>query len=75
MVQQKLRIKECRFCNKNSSSDIDFKDIAMLKYFITEKGKILPRRITGCCSKHQRTIAGAIKRARHAALLPFQAEA
>ena len=73
-MAQRFKIKECRFCSKKNSGDIDFKDIALLKYYTTEKGKILPRRITGCCSKHQRTVAAAIKRARHAALLPFQAE-
>lgn len=74
-MAQRMRIKECKFCSKKNSSEIDYKDVALLKYYTTEKGKILPRRITGCCSKHQRSVAAAIKRARHAALLPFQAEA
>jgi small subunit ribosomal protein S18 len=53
---------------------IDFKDMERLSRFITEKGKILGRRITGNCAKHQRALARAIKRARHAALLSFQLE-
>ena len=70
-----LRIRSCRFCKKKKiNRTIDFKDIELLQNFTTEKGKIFPRRISGCCAKHQRMIAAAIKRARHAALLPFQAE-
>ncbi len=73
MFRQKIR--SCRFCAKNKAEEsIDFKNIELLKNFITEKGKIFPRRISGCCAKHQRMIAAAIKRARHAALLPFQAD-
>jgi small subunit ribosomal protein S18 len=71
----RFKIKECRFCSKKSSSVIDYKDTMLLKNFTTNKGKILPRRITGCCAKHQRAVSAAIKRARHVALLPFQAEA
>jgi len=71
----KMRIKSCQFCkDKKVDVVIDYKDSAMLRNFTTEKGKILPRRISGCCARHQRMIAAAIKRARHAALLPFQAE-
>ena len=51
--------------------EIDYKNPAMLRRFITEQGKILPRRITGTCSKHQRTLVTAIKRARNIALLPY----
>lgn len=71
----RFKVKECRFCAKSTSTAIDYKDIALLKNYTTDKGKILPRRITGCCAKHQRSIASAIKRARHVALLPFKAEA
>lgn len=53
---------------------IDFKDVELLKKFITERGKILPRRVTGTCAKYQRKLAIAIKRARHMALLPFVKE-
>ncbi|EEX76111.1 ribosomal protein S18 [Selenomonas sputigena ATCC 35185] len=53
---------------------IDYKDVAKLRRFITERGKILPRRISGNCAKHQRQVTLAIKRARNIALLPFTAE-
>lgn len=64
--------KPCRFCNQKLK--IDYKDIDVLRRFITERGKILPRRITGTCAKHQRAIALAIKQARSIALLPFVAD-
>ena len=64
--------KVCLFCQEKS--EIDYKDTAKLKKFIAEGGKILPRRMTGTCAKHQRVVASAIKRARVAALLPFTAE-
>jgi len=64
--------KICRFCIQKLK--IDYKDADMLRKFITERGKILPRRITGTCAKHQRFLAQAIKRARIIALLPFVAE-
>ena len=64
------RRKVCRFCaDKNVL--IDYKDPATLKYFITDRGKIIPRRISGNCAKHQRAIATAVKRARMIALMPF----
>ena len=53
---------------------IDYKDVAKLKRYMSERGKILPRRMTGTCAKHQRQLTEAIKRARHVALLPFTAE-
>jgi small subunit ribosomal protein S18 len=64
------RRKICRFC-ADSSLIIDYKDPKALKYFITERGKIIPRRISGTCAKHQRSLTHAIKRARTIALLPF----
>jgi small subunit ribosomal protein S18 len=64
------RRKVCRFC-ADSKLQIDYKDPKGLKYFITERGKIIPRRISGTCAKHQRTLTMAIKRARAIALLPF----
>jgi small subunit ribosomal protein S18 len=64
--------KVCRFCTQKLK--IDYKDADVLRRFITERGKILPRRITGTCAKHQRAVAEAIKRARIIALLPFVAE-
>lgn len=62
--------KVCPFC-QDKSTGIDYKDVAKLKRFVTEKGKILPRRQTGICSGHQRQLAEAVKRARMVALLPF----
>jgi small subunit ribosomal protein S18 len=62
--------KSCRFC-EDKKIKIDYKDAQMLKDFITERGKMLPRRITGTCSRHQRALAVEIKRARMIALLPF----
>lgn len=64
------RKKVCRFCAEKSAK-VDFKDQATLKYFVTERGKIIPRRISGNCAKHQRQIAVAIKRARGIALIPY----
>lgn len=66
------RKKVCRFCAEKNAK-VDFKDQATLKYFVTERGKIIPRRISGCCAKHQREVATAIKRARGLALLPYNA--
>ena len=65
--------KVCLFC-ADKSKVIDYKDAATLKRFVTEKGKILPRRQTGVCAMHQRELAVAIKRARIMALLPFKGE-
>lgn len=64
------RRKVCRFC-ADSSMAIDYKNPKSLKYFITERGKIIPRRISGTCAKHQRSLTSAIKRARTIALLPY----
>ncbi|MFQ6617186.1 MAG: 30S ribosomal protein S18 [Fidelibacterota bacterium] len=62
--------KICRFC-ENKEELIDYKNIKILRKFITEQGKIIPSRISGNCSKHQRQISRAIKRARNIALLPY----
>ncbi len=64
------RRKVCRFC-ADSTLVINYKDSKSLKYFITERGKIIPRRISGTCASHQRALTMAIKRARSIALLPF----
>jgi len=64
----------CRFC-EGKEAYIDYKDEKRLHRFITEQGKIIPKRITGTCSKHQRQLATALKRARHLALLPYVSEA
>ncbi len=67
------RRKVCAFC-VDKVENIDYKDAAKLRRFITERGKILPRRISGNCAKHQRQVTVAIKRARNIALLPFTAD-
>jgi small subunit ribosomal protein S18 len=68
--QARFKRKSCRFCaNKNLA--IDYKDADLLSKFITDRGKILPRRITGNCARHQRLVARQIKRARIIAILPF----
>ena len=64
------RRKICRFC-ADKTMHIDYKDMKTLKYFTTERGKIIPRRISGNCAKHQREVTSAIKRARNIAILPF----
>lgn len=61
--------KVCVFCGKDNK--IDYKDVAKLHKYVSESGKILPRRITGTCAKHQRALTVAIKRARHLALMPY----
>ncbi len=67
------RPRECQFCTDKNAS-IDYKQTEVLRRFITDDGKIRPRRQTGVCAKHQRALAVAIKRARHLALLPFTGE-
>ena len=67
------RKKVCVFCGKENS-EIDYKDAAKLKKYVSERGKILPRRITGNCAKHQRALTVAIKRARHVAIMPYVQE-
>ena len=64
------RRKVCVFC-ADSQMKIDYKDVKTLNHFITERGKILPRRISGNCAKHQRELTTAIKRSRNIALMPF----
>ena len=62
--------KVCQFC-VDKVDYIDYKDVARLRRFMSERAKILPRRVTGTCARHQRDLTAAIKRARHLALLPF----
>lgn len=64
------RRRGCNYCSDDAPS-IDYKDPQSLKYFVSERGKIVPRRISGACAKHQRAIQLAVKRARNIALLPF----
>ena len=72
-VKRVPRKKVCAFCQAKAE-DIDYKDINTLKKYSAEGGKILPRRMTGTCAKHQRVLAKAIKRARLVDLLPFKGE-
>jgi small subunit ribosomal protein S18 len=65
--------KVCVFCVEKID-EVDYKDAGKLKKFVTEKGKIMPRRITGTCAKHQRILAEAIKRARFMAFLPYKGD-
>ena len=64
------RKKVCVFCGKENN-EIDYKDVAKLKKYVSERGKILPRRTTGACAKHQRDITTAVNRCRHIAMLPY----
>jgi len=64
------RRKVCRFCAEKNLP-IDYKDLKTLRFFTTERGKIIPRRITGNCARHQRALTQAIKRTRHLALMPY----
>lgn len=70
---RKAKKKVCQFC-VDKVEYIDYKDVAKLRRFVSERAKILPRRITGTCAKHQRQLTTAIKRARHIALLPYSAD-
>lgn len=65
--------RECQFCT-DKNAVIDYKQVEVLRRYISDEGKIRPRRQTGACAKHQRELARAIKRARHLALLPFSGE-
>jgi len=65
--------KVCQFC-VDKAQDIDYKDIAKIRRYTSERAKILPRRVTGTCTKHQRLLTIAIKRARHIALLPYSSD-
>lgn len=68
--RRKRKIKRCKLCEMKISY-VDYKDLRLLSEYITDKGKIVPKRVTGNCAKHQRMVKVAIKRARHMALLPF----
>ena len=73
MSRPRKRKKVCQFCVDKATS-IDYKDAAKLRRFVSERGKILPRRTTGTCAAHQRQLTVAIKRARMIALLPYAAD-
>ena len=69
---RKMRKKVCALC-ANKDLVLDYKNVDQMKKYVNEKGKILPRRATGACAKHQRDITLAVKRARHIAILPYSA--
>ena len=69
-MRRKGRKKVCHFC-VDRVEVIDYKDVARLRKYVSERAKILPRRVTGTCAKHQRELTSAIKRARQVALLPY----
>lgn len=69
----KNKIKVCRFC-ENKDTDFYYKNERKWRAFMSERGKIIPRRISGTCAKHQRKVTRAIKRARYMAIMPFSAE-
>ncbi len=70
---RRAKRKVCSFC-VDKVDHIDYKDVAKLRRYVTERAKILPRRISGCCAKHQRQLTVAIKRARQIALLPYTSD-
>ena len=70
---RRSRRKVCAFC-VDKIDYIDYKDVAKLRRYVTERAKILPRRISGCCAKHQRQLTVAIKRARQIALMPYTSD-
>jgi len=69
----KSRRKVCQFC-VDKVTEIDYKDPSKLRKYVSERSKILPRRVTGTCAKHQRQLTTAIKRARHLALMPYTSD-
>lgn len=73
MKMRRAKKKVCSFC-VDKVTDIDYKEVAKIRKYISERGKILPRRISGNCAKHQRQLTVAVKRARVVALLPYTAE-
>jgi small subunit ribosomal protein S18 len=70
---KRIRKKRCKLCTARIKA-LDYKDEDYLKNFITERGKIIPRRVTGNCAKHQRMVTRSIRKAREAAILPFLAD-
>lgn len=70
---KRSRRKVCAFC-VDKVETVDYKDVAKLRRYLSERGKIVPRRVTGTCARHQRQLTVAIKRARHLALLPYVSE-
>lgn len=70
-VEKVTKAKACTFCKDKKAGEIDYKDTAVLRRFLSDRGKIRSRRVTGNCVQHQRDIAVAVKNAREVALLPF----
>ncbi|MCL2818269.1 MAG: 30S ribosomal protein S18 [Actinomycetia bacterium] len=70
LTSHKPRVKQCQFC-KDQTKFIDYKDTQLLRKYMTDRGKIKPRRVTGTCTQHQKDIATAIKRSREMALVPY----
>jgi len=73
LMERKTRIKICKFC-ENRDFDFNYKNEKKLRNYVTDRGKIIPRRMTGTCAKHQRKLTTAINRARYMAILPFTSE-
>lgn len=71
---RRMRRKVCAFCVDKSANGIDYKEFGKLRRFVSERAKILPRRVTGTCARHQRELTTAIKRARYLALLPYTSD-
>ena len=71
-VQRRRRRRPCIFCVEKRGAD--YKDVEFMKRFMTDRGKIAPRRISGCCAKHQRMIMREVKKARHLSLVPYTVE-
>ncbi len=71
---RRMRRKVCAFCADKAANGIDYKEFGKLRRFISERAKILPRRVTGTCARHQRELTTAIKRARYLALLPYTSD-
>jgi small subunit ribosomal protein S18 len=70
---KRVKKKRCKLCTAGRNT-VDYKDTDFLRSFITERGKIIPRRVTGNCAKHQRIVTKAVKKSREAGLLPFTLE-
>ena len=68
---RRMKKKVCSFCVERTLESIDYKDISRLRRYVSERAKILPRRVTGTCAEHQRQLTSAIKRARYVALMPY----
>lgn len=72
-LERRGKVKICKFCD-NKDEDFNYKNERKFRNYITDRGKIIPRRMTGTCAKHQRKVTTAIKRARYMAILPFTSE-